>query len=65
MKNGKKSITVLQGKEYQRMTLKIRGIKHKFHKFFGYPEDKWARGGVSMGMVVVMVGTDSLLITMI
>lgn len=49
MKNGKKSITVLQRKEYQRMTLKIRRIKHKYHKFFGYPEDKWARGGGRYG----------------
>jgi hypothetical protein len=26
------------------MMLKIRRIKHRLRKFFGYPEDKWARG---------------------
>jgi len=29
--------------------IKIRRIKHKFKKEFGYPEDKWARGGGTHG----------------
>jgi len=31
------------------MKIKIRKIVHKFRKFFGFPEDKWARGGGNRG----------------
>lgn len=31
------------------MKIKLRKIVHRFKKFFGFPEDKWARGGGRLG----------------
>ena len=31
------------------MSTKIRKIKHRTKKFFGFPEDKWARGSGKNG----------------
>lgn len=29
--------------------MKIRKIKHKYGKFFGFPNEKWAKGGGEFG----------------